>query len=64
MELPNEERLISLITTTGAERVVVVKGRAAVDAQCPIATHSHVLEEDDDVWDCMLNQVRPLHTHT
>ncbi|KAK4324657.1 hypothetical protein Pmani_004716 [Petrolisthes manimaculis] len=41
---------------SGAERVVIVKGRAAVDALCPIAATSHVYDEDDDVWDCMLNQ--------
>lgn len=41
----------------GVERVVVMKGRAAVDALCPIAQNSHVYEEEDDIWDCMLNQV-------
>ncbi|XP_037793637.1 poly [ADP-ribose] polymerase 2-like isoform X1 [Penaeus monodon] len=41
---------------TGVDRVVVVKGRAAVDALCPIAKTSHVYEEEDDIWDCMLNQ--------
>ncbi|XP_050688575.1 poly [ADP-ribose] polymerase 2-like isoform X2 [Eriocheir sinensis] len=44
---------------TGVERKVVVKGRAAVDAHCPIAQHSHVYEEDEEddvIWDCMLNQ--------
>ncbi|XP_071548286.1 poly [ADP-ribose] polymerase 2-like [Panulirus ornatus] len=33
-----------------------MKGRAPVDALCPIAKQSHVFEEDDDIWDCMLNQ--------
>ncbi|XP_047482677.1 poly [ADP-ribose] polymerase 2-like isoform X3 [Penaeus chinensis] len=42
--------------TPGVDRVVVVKGRAAVDALCPIAKTSHVYEEEDDIWDCMLNQ--------
>ncbi|XP_071548296.1 uncharacterized protein [Panulirus ornatus] len=41
----------------GVDRVVVMKGRAPVDALCPIAKQSHVFEEDDDIWDCMLNQV-------
>ncbi|XP_066963757.1 poly [ADP-ribose] polymerase 2-like isoform X2 [Macrobrachium rosenbergii] len=41
---------------SGVERTVVLKGRAPVDALCPIATTSHVLEEDSDIWDCMLNQ--------
>lgn len=41
---------------TGVERVVVVKGRAAVDALCPIAQRCHVYEDGDDIWDCMLNQ--------
>ncbi|XP_045607388.2 LOW QUALITY PROTEIN: poly [ADP-ribose] polymerase 2 [Procambarus clarkii] len=41
---------------SGVDRTVVVKGRAAVDALCPIAKQSHVFEEDDDIWDCMLNQ--------
>ena len=36
---------------------MVKKGRAAVDSHCPIAATSHVLEEGDDIWDCMLNQV-------
>ena len=43
--------------TLGVERTVVKKGRAPVDANCPIAKTSHVFEEDDDIWDCMLNQV-------
>ncbi|KAK7085917.1 Poly [ADP-ribose] polymerase 2 [Halocaridina rubra] len=43
--------------SSGVERVVVVsKGRAPVDALCPIAKTAHVLEEDEDIWDCMLNQ--------
>ncbi|KAK8726876.1 hypothetical protein OTU49_010108 [Cherax quadricarinatus] len=41
---------------SGIDRAVVMKGRAAVDALCPIAKQSHVYEEDDDIWDCMLNQ--------
>ncbi|XP_042234805.1 poly [ADP-ribose] polymerase 2-like [Homarus americanus] len=42
---------------SGAERVVILKGRAPVDALCPIANHSHIYDEGDDIWDCMLNQV-------
>lgn len=48
-----------MFCVAGVERKVVVKGRAAVDAHCPIAKHSHVYEDEDDdtIWDCMLNQV-------
>ncbi|XP_071548294.1 uncharacterized protein [Panulirus ornatus] len=45
------------VVKSGVDRVVVMKGRAPVDALCPIAKQSHVFEEDDDIWDCMLNQV-------
>lgn len=41
---------------SGVERKLVKKGRAAVDSHCPVAASSHVLEEGDDIWDCMLNQ--------
>uniref|UniRef100_A0A2P2HY51 Poly [ADP-ribose] polymerase n=1 Tax=Hirondellea gigas TaxID=1518452 RepID=A0A2P2HY51_9CRUS len=41
---------------SAVERKFVKKGRAAVDAECPIAAASHILEEEDDIWDCMLNQ--------
>ncbi|KAK3890663.1 hypothetical protein Pcinc_005397 [Petrolisthes cinctipes] len=51
-----EEEASTSQKNQGAERVVLVKGRAAVDALCPIAATSHVYEDDDDVWDCMLNQ--------
>lgn len=40
-----------------------MKGRAAVDALCPIAKTSHVYEEEDDIWDCMLNQVHISFTY-
>lgn len=37
---------------------MVVKGQAAVDASCPIGADTHVYEaDDDDVYDCLLNQV-------
>jgi len=35
---------------------VVRKGRAAVDVNCSRGRNCHVLEEGDDIWDCMLNQ--------
>lgn len=35
---------------------VVKKGKAPVDAHCPQATKTHVLEEGDAVYDCTLNQ--------
>ncbi|XP_043195197.1 poly [ADP-ribose] polymerase 2-like [Amphibalanus amphitrite] len=35
---------------------VVLKGRAPVDTECPVAAANHVYCEGDDVWDCMLNQ--------
>ena len=40
------------------EKTVVVKGKAPVDAECPIASTYHVYYDDDIIWDCMLNQVR------
>ncbi|XP_042856863.1 poly [ADP-ribose] polymerase 2-like isoform X2 [Penaeus japonicus] len=51
-----EEALAASGKTPGVDRVVVVKGRAAVDALCPIAKTSHVYEDGDDIYDCMLNQ--------
>lgn len=42
---------------SGMERSVVKKGAAAVDGLCPIANTSHVYCEQNDKWDCMLNQV-------
>ncbi|KAF2349553.1 Poly(ADP-ribose) polymerase regulatory domain [Trinorchestia longiramus] len=41
---------------SAVERKLVKKGRAAVDSLCPVAATSHVLDEGDDIWDCMLNQ--------
>jgi len=35
---------------------VIRKGRAAVDSYCGKGKTFHVLEEGDDIWDCMLNQ--------
>lgn len=55
-KLMMDER-IDVCCVAGVERVVVMKGRAAVDALCPIASNSHVYEEEDNIWDCMLNQV-------
>lgn len=37
--------------------VVVKKGSAPVDDQCPVAAKSFVYENGKTVWDCMLNQV-------
>ena len=40
-----------------ASGVQIVKGQAAVDASCPIASDVHVYEaDDDDVYDALLNQ--------
>lgn len=35
---------------------MVVKGRAAVDERCPIASSVHVYDDGKDVYDTMLNQ--------
>ena len=37
---------------------VVLKGnsKAPVDASCPLVSSHHVYDDDDGVWDCMLNQ--------
>lgn len=35
---------------------LVVKGKAAVDSICTVATTSHVIEDGGIVFDCMLNQ--------
>lgn len=35
---------------------VILKSRAPVDSECPVANNHHVFCEGDDVWDCMLNQ--------
>ena len=37
-------------------KTVVVKGSAPVDEGFPHASRCHVFEDDDGVWDCMLNQ--------
>ena len=39
------------------EKTVVVKGKAPVDSECPVASTSHVYYDSSGVWDCMLNQV-------
>ncbi|XP_037085146.1 poly [ADP-ribose] polymerase 2-like [Pollicipes pollicipes] len=42
---------------SGSEmKTVLLKGRAPVDSQCPVAARFHVYCEGDDIWDCMLNQ--------
>ncbi|XP_018018963.1 poly [ADP-ribose] polymerase 2 isoform X2 [Hyalella azteca] len=41
---------------SAVERKLMKKGRAAVDASCPVAATSHVLDEGNTIWDCMLNQ--------
>lgn len=41
---------------SGIDRKMVVKGRAAVDGLCPIVSTSHVVDDDEAIWDCMLNQ--------
>ena len=39
------------------EKTVVVKGKAPVDSECPLAGTSHVYyDTTSGVWDCMLNQ--------
>ncbi|XP_076033544.1 poly [ADP-ribose] polymerase 2-like [Oratosquilla oratoria] len=45
-------------TSNAVARSVVKKGRAVVDTPCPIAGTAHVYcdEEEDVIWDCMLNQ--------
>ena len=40
----------------GGEVKLVVKGRAAVDASCPIAATCHVYDEGSSVYDALLNQ--------
>ena len=39
------------------EKTLVIKGRAAVDALCPMASSVHVYEDEEDLYDAMLNQV-------
>ncbi|XP_068248872.1 poly [ADP-ribose] polymerase 2-like isoform X2 [Palaemon carinicauda] len=55
-EEPLEEDTPQPTNPKGVERTVVLKGRAPVDALCPVAKTYHVLEEGDEIWDCMLNQ--------
>lgn len=38
------------------KKKLVVKGKAAVDQECSIASTSHVVEDNGIVYDCMLNQ--------
>lgn len=38
------------------KKKLVVKGKAAVDQECSIASTSHVVENNGIVYDCMLNQ--------
>ena len=41
---------------TEQKKKLVVKGKAAVDQECSIASTSHVVEDNGIVYDCMLNQ--------
>ena len=37
-------------------KTAVRKGNCAVDAECPLAPSTHVLEQGKEVWDALLNQ--------
>ena len=44
-------------------RTVIVKGLAPVDPECvDMVGKAHVFCEGNEVWDCMLNQVRTQQT--
>jgi len=40
----------------GGKIKIIKKGRSAVDPHSGMVKSSHVLEEGNDIWDCMLNQ--------
>ena len=43
-------------SSTGGLKKEIVKGRAAVDASCPIADECHIYEQGSEVYDALLNQ--------
>lgn len=43
-------------TKSVVRQVVVNKGSAPVDAECPLVNKCHVYEASSTIWDCMLNQ--------
>ncbi|PVD21135.1 hypothetical protein C0Q70_19301 [Pomacea canaliculata] len=45
-----------LQTKSVVRKVVVDKGSAPVDAECPLAEKCHVYKTAKVIWDCMLNQ--------
>ena len=49
--------LILIVVDATAVKTVVVKGKAPVDPECAAHSTMHVLSEDVDVYDVMLNQV-------
>ena len=51
-----EKRLPSFIVLT-VRQVVVNKGSAPVDSECPLVEKCKVYEASKTIWDCMLNQV-------
>jgi len=46
----------SSTTTTTTKKVWMKKGAAAVDIECDVASTTHVVDQNGDVYDAMLNQ--------